>query len=73
MNKETEQIMNHAIQEGYNRAMELLQLCSKAQVIMERANLLGLFVGFSFADDAQQWVKDFTAYLKIQTGDNDAS
>jgi|TARA_R110000824_G_scaffold399397_1_gene604818 hypothetical protein len=65
MNEEMEQILNHAIQEGYNRAMELLQLCSRAQVIIQSTQ--------NPSHASLQWLKDFTAYLKIQTGDNNAS
>jgi hypothetical protein len=47
--------------EGYERAIELLVLCSRAQALIRPT------------EEGMQWLRDFEAYLRIQTGDNDAS
>ena len=73
MDKELEEILDNVIQQGFDRATELLAFCSRAQTIMQLARNYGKLYDWSSSGDGEQWLRDFKAYLKIQTGDNNAS
>ena len=45
------------VREGYNRAMELLEFCNRATALIPKT------------EEGIQWLKDFEAYLRIQTGE----
>jgi hypothetical protein len=76
MMAKNDDILLHAVREGYNRAAELLELCVKADELLHRAgfNIRWQNNTTELKTDMEQWKKDFVAYLKIQTeGMSDAS
>ena len=56
----------YAIREAYARATELLNLCSEAHKIIEKARTCIPHTA-DFEQEMGQWSNDFLAYLKIQT------
>ena len=55
MNKED--TISYLTNEGFARAMELLDFCVRAQTLIPAT------------EEGLQWLRDFGAYLLIQTGD----
>ena len=69
MMAKNDDILLHAVREGYNRATELLNLCVKADELLHRAgvNIRWQSNTAELKEEMEQWKKDFVAYLKIQT------